>query len=70
MVNTIITNSFTKFKNLSEVQVDECLAELLYLKRAIDTFIQYKDAERATRLFEEHILSKAENKDNLLITKY
>ena len=70
MVNIIITNSFTNFKNHTEIQVDECLAELLYLKRSIDTFIQYKDAERATRLFEEHILSKAENKENLLITKY
>ena len=70
MVNTIITNSPSSFQKLTEVEVDECLAELLYLKRAIDTFIQYKDAERATRLFEDRILSKEANKDNLLITKY
>ena len=42
MVNTIITSSYKKYETsdgLTEVQVDECLAELLYLKRAIDTQI-------------------------------
>ena len=52
------------------MQVDECLAELLYLKKSIDTQIQHMDAERATRLFKDVLLSKQANKDNFLITKY
>ena len=76
MVNSISTSAFSTFKEadkttpLTEVKVDECLAELLYLKRQIDTKIQYKDAGRALRLFKDGILSKPENATNLLITKY
>ena len=55
---------------MTELEVDQCLAELCYLKRAIDTQIQYKDAERALKLFEGHLLSKPENKNDLLIIKY
>ena len=45
MINTIMTSSIEKFKRedeytpLTELEVDQCLAELCYLKRAIDTFI-------------------------------
>ena len=59
MVNLITTSPYSKFKEadnntaLSSQKIDECLAELLYLKRQIDTKIQYKDAERALRIFEE-----------------
>ena len=76
MVNTISTSAFATFKEadkttpLTEVKVDECLAELLYLKRQIDTKIQYRDAERALRLFQDGILSKPANAENFLITKY
>ena len=76
MVNLISTCSSSNFKEadkttpLSQSKVDECLAELLYLKRQIDTKIQYKDAERALRIFEEEIINKEENADNFLINKY
>lgn len=45
LMNTITTSSSTSFKRsdgvtpLTQVEVDQCLAELLYLKRAIDTLI-------------------------------
>ena len=67
MVNTITTSSAATFKEadkktpLTEVKVDECLAELLYLKRQIDAKIQYKDAGRALKLFQDNILSKPVN---------
>ena len=76
MVNLISTCPSSKFKEankitpLSQQKVDECFAELLYLKRQIDTKIQYKDAERALRIFEEEILNKKENAENFLINKY
>ena len=58
MMNTILTSAQTSFKQadgttqMTEIEVDQCLAELCYLKRAIDTQIQYKDAERALKIFE------------------
>ena len=76
MINTILTSAQSSFKQadgttlMTELEVDQCLAELCYLKRAIDTQIQYKDAERALKLFEGHLLSKPENKSDLLIMKY
>ena len=76
MVNLISTCPYSKFKQadnttpMSQQSVDECFAELLYLKRQIDTKIQYKDAERALRIFREEVLNKPENKENFLITKY
>ena len=50
MIDSISKKAFTDFKeadkktSLTEVKVNECLAELLYLKRQIETKIQYKDA--------------------------
>ena len=55
---------------MTQIEVDQCLAELCYLKRAIDTQIQYKDAERALKIFESSILSNPENKTDKLIVKY
>ena len=49
------------------------MAELLYLKRAIDTQIQYSDAERAIKLFDSVLMTdpdKPQNKTDMLIVKY
>ena len=58
MLNELMTCPSAKFKQedgskgMTQLQLDQCLAELCYLKRAIDTLIQFSDAERAMRIFE------------------
>lgn len=64
MINTILTSSPSSFKRfdgitaLTQLEVDQCFAELLYLKRSIDTQIQFKDAERTLKIFEDIILDR------------
>ena len=55
---------------MTQIELDQCLAELCYLKRVIDTYIQFNDAERALKIFENQILETEENKQDLLIIKY
>lgn len=46
------------------------MAELCYLKRAIDTQIQYNDAERALKIIETQLLQKPVNQSDKIIIKY
>ena len=55
---------------MTELEVDQCLAELLYLKRSIDVQIQFADADRSLKMMDENILNKTANKTDLLIIKY
>ena len=77
MINKIITTSAEpRFKKangvtlMSHLEIDQCLAELCYLKRSIDTLIQYKEPERAISLIEREILTKEQNISDVIITKY
>ena len=56
---------------LSQLQIDECLAELLYIKRCIDTTANYVEAEESLKRIES-LKNKAGagQADNLLINKY
>jgi len=53
MINTVQTSPLTTFKNadnttgLTQLEVDQCLAELLYLKRVIETQIMLVDEEKS-----------------------
>lgn len=81
-INTLINLLITKDPKpkskeddvpLTIVQIDEYLAELLYLLRAVDTMIQHHDAEKGLRLFNQIILHKdcdPANRTNFVITKY
>ena len=63
---------------LSQLQVDECLAELLYIRRCIDTTANYVNAEESLKRIENLKNKKpasdsgtaADYADNLLINKY
>lgn len=70
LLNAIMTTSRNGFEPLNALQTTECLAELLYLKRAIDSQIQFHNTTKVLDLFEEEVLSQDGSKDNLLITKY
>ena len=55
---------------MTQLEVDQCLAELLYLKRYIDTQAMFVDAEKPLEIMEKTLLSKPENQSDLLIIKY
>ena len=76
LISQITSKPHTDFKSadgkseLSQSQVDECLAQLLYLQRMIETRVHYQDATSAIKIFQDKILSKTENKQNFKIVKY
>ena len=53
LISQIISKPHTDFKSadgkseLSQSQIDECLAQLLYLQRMIETRVHYQDATSA-----------------------
>jgi hypothetical protein len=62
LINLLITKEI-KPKNKDEppltlLQIDECLAELLYLLKAVDTVIQNPDSEKGLRMFNQLVLGK------------
>ena len=54
---------------MSQLAIDQCLAELLYIKRVIHTASMFVDAEEPLNQIEE-LLKKAECKNDLLVCKY
>lgn len=43
---------------MTATAIDECLAELFYLLRAVDTAIQHHDSEKGLRMFNQIVLGK------------
>lgn len=61
-------NAATEEENQRELF--QCLAELLYLKRVIETQIMINDAEKAVQLMDELLMNRPTSKGDKLILKY
>ncbi len=76
MINAIQTSALTQFKQsdkqtiMTQKEVDQCLVELLYIKRYIDTQAMFVDAEKPLEIMESTILKYPENQIDLTIIKY
>ena len=76
LINKIQTSAVSSFKQadglgeLSALEVDQCLAELLYTKRRIETLIQFNDAEQSLKVMEDSLMSKEEAQNDFLVAKY
>ena len=54
----------------SEIELDQCKAELLYLKRSILVMAMTADSQEPLKTLEDTIMNETDNKTDLLIVKY
>ena len=55
---------------MSQIQIDECKAELLYVKRCIDTTANFYDSNDSLKQIEALQMSTEDYRRNLLVCKY
>ena len=77
MINKVQTSSPSTFVKandtsvqLAQIEVDQCLAELLYLKRTIETQAMLIGAETSLDVLSELMEQRPECKTDLLVVKY
>ena len=69
-IHTVINKLSSPSASSDQTEKDQCIAELLYLKRAIETQAMFASGEDALIKLQQLVAERPENKTDLLINKY